>query len=91
MPSCAAGDIRHQSFFAGVDWNALEARKVTPPFKPEVSDAGGDVGNFHPEFTDETPEVDEGVVDPRAEEMLLNAIDAFEGFSYTHHDMIKYH
>ena len=28
--------IMDHEFFASVDWKALEARQVTPPFKPSV-------------------------------------------------------
>ena len=36
---CGAGGedaILTHSFFAPIDWKALEERKVTPPFKPDV-------------------------------------------------------
>lgn len=39
-------------FFAGVDWNALVARRVEPPFKPKV-ESETDIGNFDATFTNE--------------------------------------
>lgn len=29
-------EIRHDAFFSSIDWCALEARKLTPPFNPGV-------------------------------------------------------
>lgn len=33
------GSIREHSFFSATDWNALEQRQVTPPFRPTLVSA----------------------------------------------------
>ncbi|KAM7393387.1 hypothetical protein PAMA_008173 [Pampus argenteus] len=45
-----AAEIKRHKFFQGVDWDALLARKVKPPFLPVIR-AQQDVGNFDEEFT----------------------------------------
>ncbi|KAF7399556.1 hypothetical protein HZH68_008148 [Vespula germanica] len=70
-------DIVTHSFFKAIDWEMLEQKQVTPPYKPRL-DSDRDLANFPPEFTDEpvhlTPD------DPR----VIDKIDQseFEGFEY---------
>ncbi|XP_014599379.1 PREDICTED: atypical protein kinase C isoform X3 [Polistes canadensis] len=70
-------DIVTHSFFKAIDWEMLEHKQVTPPYKPRL-DSDRDLANFPPEFTDEpvhlTPD------DPR----VIDKIDQseFEGFEY---------
>ncbi|XP_020898457.1 protein kinase C iota type isoform X3 [Exaiptasia diaphana] len=70
-------DITSHVFFRSVNWEQLEARQVTPPFKPHKQDQYG-LENFDPQFTNEdvqfTPD------DPK----VLENIDQteFEGFEY---------
>ena len=45
-------EIRTQPFFEGFDFDALIAKKIPPPFKPQLS-GKLDVGNFDAEFTSE--------------------------------------
>ncbi len=45
-------EIRTQPFFQGFDFDALIAKKIPPPFKPQLS-GKLDVGNFDAEFTSE--------------------------------------
>ena len=45
-------EIRTQPFFQGFDFDALLAKKIPPPFKPQLS-GKLDVGNFDAEFTSE--------------------------------------
>lgn len=70
-------DIVNHPFFKQIDWEALEQKQVTPPFKPRL-DSERDLANFPPEFTDEpvhlTPD----------DERVIEKIDQseFEGFEY---------
>lgn len=70
-------DIVAHPFFKAIDWEMLEQKQVTPPYKPRL-DSDRDLANFPPEFTDEpvhlTPD------DPR----VIDKIDQseFEGFEY---------
>jgi serine/threonine protein kinase len=70
-------DIQGHPFFAGVDWDKLEKRQVTPPYVPEAKDPR-DAVNFDREFT----EADTNLTptDPYA----IANIDqtAFRGFSF---------
>lgn len=34
--SCPAGDVCYQPYFNGVNWDAVEKKKLIPPHKPEV-------------------------------------------------------
>nr|ATJ04206.1 protein kinase C delta [Lethenteron camtschaticum] len=52
----AVGDIRLHPFFKNIDWASLEARKITPPFKPKVT-SPSDCRNFGHEFLSESPQV----------------------------------
>ncbi|KAM7369425.1 hypothetical protein PAMP_013694 [Pampus punctatissimus] len=45
-----AAEIKRHKFFQGVDWDALLAKKVKPPFLPVIR-AQQDVSNFDEEFT----------------------------------------
>ncbi|XP_058789125.1 atypical protein kinase C isoform X2 [Phymastichus coffea] len=70
-------EIMTHPFFKTIDWEMLEQKQVTPPYKPRL-DSDRDLANFPPEFTDEpvhlTPD------DPR----VIERIDQteFEGFEY---------
>jgi len=54
-------EIREHKWFGPIDWKALEARALKPPFVPKVTDEF-DVSNFDAEFTSEAiptgPDVD---------------------------------
>lgn len=45
-----AAEIKRHKFFQGVDWDALLAKKVKPPFEPSIK-GRQDVSNFDQEFT----------------------------------------
>ncbi|KAF7992763.1 hypothetical protein HCN44_005107 [Aphidius gifuensis] len=70
-------DIVSHPFFKSIEWESLEKKQVTPPYKPRL-DSDRDLANFPPEFTDEpvhlTPD------DPK----VIDKIDQseFEGFEY---------
>ncbi|MEE6514000.1 hypothetical protein FKM82_021914 [Ascaphus truei] len=49
-----AGEIKPQPFFQEVDWDALFARRLKPPFVPSLTDPS-DVSNFDEEFTAQKP------------------------------------
>uniref|UniRef100_A0A1I7VQX8 Protein kinase C n=1 Tax=Loa loa TaxID=7209 RepID=A0A1I7VQX8_LOALO len=46
--------IRTHPFFWDIDWEALEARRVKPPFKPKIK-SKRDISNFDTDFTKEEP------------------------------------
>ncbi|XP_053689445.1 atypical protein kinase C [Sabethes cyaneus] len=70
-------DIVSHPFFKSIDWEMLEQKQITPPFRPRL-DSERDLANFPPEFTDEpvhlTPDDDR----------VIDNIDQseFEGFEY---------
>uniref|UniRef100_A0A182IIZ5 Protein kinase C n=1 Tax=Anopheles atroparvus TaxID=41427 RepID=A0A182IIZ5_ANOAO len=77
---CTDGEnqIRSHPFFKDMDWEALEQRKVRPPFRPRVRSAR-DALNFDTEFTKEDP-----VLTPVPNDIIrcINQ-DEFSGFSFT--------
>ncbi|XP_050387956.1 uncharacterized protein LOC126804764 [Argentina anserina] len=70
--------ILDHPFFKEIDWVALEAKKVKPPFKPKIKNAR-DVSNFDIDFLKEEP-----ILTPVNPEVLkgINQ-EEFKGFSYT--------
>uniref|UniRef100_A0A8C5EXV0 Protein kinase C n=1 Tax=Gouania willdenowi TaxID=441366 RepID=A0A8C5EXV0_GOUWI len=70
-------DIKAHTFFRAIDWDLLEKKEMTPPFKPQISDEYG-LENFDTQFTNEpvqlTPDDDD----------IIKRIDQseFEGFEY---------
>lgn len=70
--------ILDHPFFKDIDWEALEARKVKPPFRPKIKSAR-DVSNFDSDFLKEEP-----TLTPVNPEVLKSINqDEFIGFSYT--------
>ncbi|NXQ42363.1 PKN2 kinase, partial [Catharus fuscescens] len=49
-----AEEIKIQPFFKGMDWDALFARRLKPPFVPTLRDPT-DISNFDEEFTSQKP------------------------------------
>lgn len=45
-----ANEVKRHRFFQGIDWEALLAKRVKPPFLPAIK-SPGDVSNFDEEFT----------------------------------------
>ncbi|XP_058823229.1 protein kinase C-like isoform X2 [Topomyia yanbarensis] len=76
---CTDGEnqIRAHPFFKDMDWEALEQRKVRPPFRPRVRSAR-DALNFDTEFTKEDP-----VLTPVPKDIIrcINQ-EEFAGFSF---------
>lgn len=70
-------DIINHPFFKSIDWEMLEQKQVTPPFKPRL-DSDRDLANFPPEFTDEVVQLTPD------DESVIGKIDQseFEGFEY---------
>ncbi|KAF4516850.1 hypothetical protein B566_EDAN006245 [Ephemera danica] len=73
--------IKVHPFFRDMDWEALEARRVKPPFKPKIK-SKKDAMNFDAEFTKEEP-----VLTPINSD-VVRAInqDEFKGFSFVNPD-----
>uniref|UniRef100_A0A7E4ZTQ8 Protein kinase C n=1 Tax=Panagrellus redivivus TaxID=6233 RepID=A0A7E4ZTQ8_PANRE len=73
--------IRAHPFFREIDWDALEARRVKPPFKPKIK-SKRDVNNFDADFTKEDP-----VLTPTEVTVVRSiAQDEFRGFSFVNSD-----
>ncbi|XP_019897432.1 serine/threonine-protein kinase Sgk3 isoform X3 [Esox lucius] len=75
-------EIKAHTFFTTINWDDLEQRKVQPPFTPNVN-TPYDITNFDPEFTEETVPnsvcyADHSIVNAS----VMEADDAFLGFSY---------
>nr|CFW94231.1 Eka-inaC2 protein [Euperipatoides kanangrensis] len=73
--------IQAHPFFKDIDWEALESRKVKPPFKPKIK-TKKDVNNFDQDFTKEEPVLTP--IDPA----IVRAInqEEFRGFSFVNPD-----
>ncbi|XP_026468238.1 protein kinase C-like [Ctenocephalides felis] len=69
--------IRNHVFFKDLDWEALEQRRVRPPFKPKIK-SPRDALNFDTDFTREEP-----VLTPVPQDVLrcINQ-EEFRGFSF---------
>ncbi|XP_013194367.2 RAC serine/threonine-protein kinase [Amyelois transitella] len=71
-----ADEIMRHAFFAAVDWADLVAKKIPPPFKPQV-DSDTDTRYFDSEFTGESVELT-----PPENELGLIREETFAQFSY---------
>jgi len=69
-------EVKAHPFFSGIEWVAIQQRRVTPPFKPQVQQ-NGDVKYFEKEFVD-LPVVNSEV----NEAWLPGDVNHFEGFTY---------
>ncbi|KAM9475008.1 protein kinase C zeta type isoform 1-T1 [Clarias gariepinus] len=70
-------DIKSHTFFRTIDWDQLEQKQVTPPFKPQITDDYG-LENFDTQFTNEPVQLTPD------DEDVIKRIDQseFEGFEY---------
>ncbi|EMP27385.1 Serine/threonine-protein kinase N2, partial [Chelonia mydas] len=73
-----AEDVKKHHFFRLIDWNALLAKKVKPPFVPTIR-GREDVSNFDDEFTSEAP-----ILTPPREPRILSEEEqeTFRDFDY---------
>ncbi|XP_027701357.1 serine/threonine-protein kinase N2 isoform X3 [Vombatus ursinus] len=73
-----AEDVKKHPFFRLIDWNALLAKKVKPPFVPTIR-GREDVSNFDDEFTSEAP-----ILTPPREPRILSEEEQemFRDFDY---------
>ncbi|MEE6513277.1 hypothetical protein FKM82_020826 [Ascaphus truei] len=73
-----AEDVKKHPFFRIIDWTALLAKKVKPPFVPTIK-GREDVSNFDDEFTSEAP-----ILTPPREPRLLSEEEqeTFRDFDY---------
>ncbi|KAH0618437.1 hypothetical protein JD844_017638 [Phrynosoma platyrhinos] len=73
-----AEDVKKHHFFRVIDWNALLAKKVKPPFVPIIR-GREDVSNFDDEFTSEAP-----ILTPPREPRILSEDqqEMFRDFDY---------
>ncbi|XP_034397796.1 serine/threonine-protein kinase N2-like [Cyclopterus lumpus] len=73
-----ATDVKGETFFETIDWEALLAKKATPPFLPSIKESL-DVGNFDSEFTRLQP-----IMSPPSKPFVLSAEqqDAFADFDF---------
>ncbi|XP_044288151.1 serine/threonine-protein kinase N2 isoform X2 [Varanus komodoensis] len=73
-----AEDVKKHHFFRLIDWNALLAKKVKPPFVPIIR-GREDVSNFDDEFTSEAP-----ILTPPREPRILSddQQEMFRDFDY---------
>ena len=68
-------DVKNHPYFADVDWEALEAKQIPPPYKPKVHDAM-DTSHIDPVFTSEQ------ACDSVVERSVLSEAAQFDGFTY---------
>nr|XP_020650227.1 serine/threonine-protein kinase N2 isoform X2 [Pogona vitticeps] len=73
-----AEEVKKHHFFRLIDWNALLAKKVKPPFVPTIR-GREDVSNFDDEFTSEAP-----ILTPPREPRILSEDqqEMFRDFDY---------
>ncbi|KAK1796795.1 hypothetical protein P4O66_009814 [Electrophorus voltai] len=73
-----AEEVKKHPFFRNLDWAALLAKKIRPPFVPTLK-GRDDVSNFDEEFTSEAP-----ILTPPREPRLLTdrEQELFEDFDY---------
>ncbi|CAH3111575.1 unnamed protein product [Porites lobata] len=76
--------ILDHPFFREIDWERLEARQVTPPFKPRIR-SKTDVGNFDTDFTREQPKLT-----PTEKNIIANINqEEFKDFSFVNTQFVS--
>ncbi|XP_054466100.1 serine/threonine-protein kinase N2-like [Anoplopoma fimbria] len=73
-----ANEVKGEKYFETIDWEALLAKKVKPPFLPSIKESM-DVGNFDSEFTRLQP-----IMSPPSKPFVLSAEqqEAFADFDF---------
>ncbi|XP_013393561.1 protein kinase C iota type isoform X2 [Lingula anatina] len=76
-PQTGFADIQSHPFYRPIDWDLLEKKQVTPPYKPHVKDER-DLEHFDPQFTNEPVQLTPD------DTKIISKIDQteFEGFEY---------
>ncbi|XP_028970491.1 serine/threonine-protein kinase Sgk1 isoform X2 [Esox lucius] len=76
-------EIKNHVFFSPINWDDLTAKKLTPPFNPNVT-GPNDLRHFDPEFTDEPVPSSVGCSPDSSliSASIKEAAEAFLGFSY---------
>ncbi|XP_063079457.1 serine/threonine-protein kinase Sgk1 [Engraulis encrasicolus] len=76
-------EIKNHMFFSPINWEDLNAKKITPPFNPNVT-GPNDLRHFDPEFTDEPVPNSIGCSPDSSlvTASIKEAAEAFLGFSY---------
>ncbi|XP_046877504.1 serine/threonine-protein kinase Sgk1 isoform X1 [Hypomesus transpacificus] len=76
-------EIKVHMFFSPINWEDLNAKKLTPPFNPNVT-GPNDLRHFDPEFTDEPVPSSIGCSPDSSliTASIKEAAEAFLGFSY---------
>lgn len=78
-----ARELQAHPFFHDIDWNLVKARKIQPPFKPQITAGETDASNFDPEFTQASTSVMRRGFLPMGSTPLSPGIQAkFQGFTY---------
>ena len=80
-------DIKAHPWFASIDWDALDRRELTPPFKPNITGTT-DIRYFETEFTREQPRLtpDEDDVEGIAAAAAHAEGEGFDGFTFVDQD-----
>ncbi|KAG1692017.1 Serine/threonine-protein kinase Sgk3 [Nymphon striatum] len=74
-------DIKLHPFFKSMDWNAVDAKEIEPPFNPNVN-GSLDLKNIDPEFTKEPVPASLGKSHVPFSASVQDTDNAFVGFSY---------
>jgi hypothetical protein len=76
-------EIKAHPFFRSIDWSALDAKAIPPPWKPMVADAA-DVRNIASEFVNEPAGVTPSPAGSRLRDMTGATPPSFTDFTFTH-------
>lgn len=80
-------EIQAHPFWRGLDWDALMARKIAPPWKPAVRDSA-DTRNIASEFTNEPAAVTPSPMHSKLRDLTGATPPSFVDFSFTHTSVI---